>query len=103
MFEPTLDIKEIFCYGDEMGIDHDYQFAFTCDAVTIDRIVNNLNLIQQKNIDNYGKGLWHEFSWWDSKSIETLKPYSKKGPHETYWYLWYDRQHRKAYYFSFDM
>ncbi len=103
MFAPTADVKNIYCYADEMGIDHDYQFSFNCDTTTINKIVSNLNLKQGQVPDNYGSGLWHDFPWWDSSRIEHLKPYFKIGPHETYWYLWFDITKQKAYYFSFDM
>ncbi|MEX6690887.1 hypothetical protein QTN47_25485 [Danxiaibacter flavus] len=103
MFDPTPDVKNIYCYADEMGIDHDYQFSFNCDTTTINKIVSNLNLKAGIVDDNNGSGLWHDFPWWDSSKIESLIPFSKKGEHETYWYLWYDRPTQKAYYFSFDM
>jgi hypothetical protein len=103
MFDPTVDVKNIYCYADEMGIDHDYQFSFNCDTTTINKIVSNLNLKKGIIDDNNGSGLWHDFPWWDSSKIEALIPFSKKGEHETYWYLWYDTPKRKAYYFSFDM
>ena len=87
-----------------MGIDHDYQFSFNCDTATISRIVSKLKLTNKDVIDNNnGNGFWHNFPWWDSAKVETLKPFSKKGEHETYWYLWYDKPQQKAYYFSFDM
>jgi len=103
MFEPTPDVKNIYCYADEMGIDHDYQFSFNCDTTTINKIIANLRLNKGVIDDNNGSGFWHSFSWWDSSKIETITPFSRKGEHETYWYLWYDTSQRKAYYFSFDM
>jgi hypothetical protein len=103
LFDPPRDVRNIYCYADEMGIDHDYQVAFNCDTSTIRKIVSNLDLKTGTHPDNNGSGLWHRFPWWDSAKIETLKPYFKKGDHETYWYLWYDTSQQKAYYFSFDM
>lgn len=79
------------------------QFAFSCDTTTINKIVSKLSLRRGTLSDNYGSGLWHNFSWWDSAKIEKLKPYFKKGEHETYWYLWFDTSKQKAYYFEFDM
>lgn len=102
-FAPTADVKEIYCHGDEMGIDHDYQFSFICDTSTVAKIVNQLKLIKTDQPDNFSSGLWHGFPWWDSTSITTLKPYIKKGDHETFWYLWYDQTKSKVYYFEFDM
>ncbi len=102
MFNPTSDVKNIYCYADEMGIDHDYQFSFNCDTNTMNKIIFNLKL-KQRIIDNNGNGFWHKFPWWDSSKIERLKPFSKKGEHQSYSYLWYDTAEQKAYYFSFDM
>lgn len=103
MFDPTPDVKNIYCYADEMGIDHDYQFSFNCDTLTVNKIISNLNLKKGIIDDNNGSGLWHNFSWWDSSEIEKLIPFSRKGAHETYQYLWYDTSGQKAYYFLFDM
>jgi hypothetical protein len=86
-----------------MGIDHSYQFTFNCDTETISKIVSNLKLIRGVIDDNDGSGIWQNFPWWDSSKIENLKPFSKKGARESYWYLWYDTSKKKAYYFSFDM
>ncbi len=86
-----------------MGIDHSYQFSFNCDATTINKIVLNLNLKNGERSNNYGSGVWHNFPWWDSAKIETLKPYFKNGEHETYRLLWFDKPEQKAYYFEFDM
>lgn len=102
-FEPTADVKGIYCHADEMGIDHDYQFSFTCDTATITKITKTFKLIKANQPDNFSSGLWHSFPWWDSTGITVLKPYLKKGTHETYSYLWYDSNKSKAYYFSFDL
>ncbi|HYH16000.1 MAG TPA: hypothetical protein VD794_12300, partial [Flavisolibacter sp.] len=78
-FAPTADVKNLYCYADEMGIDHKYQFAFNCDTVTVNRITSQLQLKKQNKPDNFSSGLWHSFPWWDSATIETLAPYQKKG------------------------
>jgi hypothetical protein len=102
-FAPTADVKEIYCHADEMGIDHDYQFSFSCDTGTVVKIAGSLKLTKASKPDNFSSGLWHSFPWWDSTTIINLKPYFKKSEHETYWYLWYDKSKQKAYYFEFDM
>ncbi len=102
-FYPTQDVKNIYCHADELGIDHDYQFAFNCDTRTLKKIVSHLNLTKTEQPDNFSSGLWHNFPWWDSTKISTLKPYWKKSNHEIYSYLWYDTLDQKAYYFTFDM
>ena len=103
LFTPTADVKNIYCHADEMGIDHDYQFSFNCDTKTINKIILQLNLNKAASSVNYGSNLWHNYPWWDSAKIVTLKPFFKKGDHENYSYLWYDPVKRKAYYFAFDL
>lgn len=41
-FYPTQDVKNIYCYADELGIDHDSQFAFNCDTETVTKIISFL-------------------------------------------------------------
>jgi hypothetical protein len=103
LFSPTEDVKNLYCYADEMGIDHKYQFSFNCSPATINRIINNLKLEKGTTSENRGIGLWVKFPWWNAALIETLDPYYNKGEHKAYWYLWYDGANQKAYYFSFDM
>ena len=62
-FAPPADVKELYCFADETGIDHDYQFSFTCDTSTITKITNNLKLIKAHQPDNFSSGLWHSFPW----------------------------------------
>jgi hypothetical protein len=102
-FNPTPDVKNIYCYADEIGIDHDYTFSFNCDTSTVNKIVSYLELTQSDKPDNYGEGLQHDFKWWDKNKIQKIKPYLKKGDHQTFWYLWYDKNESKVYYFEFDM
>lgn len=101
--EPTPDVKDLYCHADEFGIDHSYQFSFSCDTSTITKINTRLNLTKAEQPETYSSGLWHNFSWWDSTTISNITPYYKKGEHETYYYLWFDEQKRKAYYFTFDL
>ena len=102
-FYPSPDVKDLYCFGDMIGIDQDFQFAFNCDRATVNKIVSNLGLIKQSFPDESSSGLWHCFPWWDSARIVILAPYKMKGEHELYRYLWYDSSRGKAYYFDFDM
>ena len=102
-FEPTPDVRNIYCYADLIGIDGKFFFSFNCDTTTLNRIINELNLIHRDQPDLTSIGLWQNFSWWDSAKIVTIPPFSKKVEHEMYWYLWYDSTKKKAYYMDFDM
>lgn len=101
-FAPGADVTNIYCFADEMGIDHSYQFAFNCNLITADRIISNLQLKKNGTGEAHSPAITHDFPWWDIKqSTETA--FSKKGDHETYRFLWYDTLKQKAYYIEFDM
>ncbi len=102
-FTPTPDVSEIYCFGDMMGIDSKFQFAFNCDTTTRNRIVTHLNLKRDTVAGNFGSGLWQPFIWWDSAAIVSILPYRRKGAHELYQYFWFDSVKNKAYYQEFDL
>ncbi len=102
-FAPTQDISKIYCFDDQIGIDSKFLFSFKCDTSTRDRIIKHLNLVQAKEPNNYSRGLWESFPWWDSLKIVTLKPFWNKSDHEIYRYLWYDKDRKMAYYIDFDL
>src|SRR5687767_11217981 len=97
-FAPGSDVRELYCYDDAIGIDAKFLFSFYCDSSTKNKIVTDLNLTQADKPDNFSSGLWRNFPWWDSAKIVTLNPYVKKGAHEYYRYLWFDREKGKVYY-----
>jgi len=101
--EATADVKNLYCYDDAIGIDADYQFAFTCNDSTIQKIITNLGLTKTVKENIIGLSFASDFPWWDTAHINRLEPYWKKGEHETYWYLWFDEKTKKAYFFTFDM
>jgi len=102
-FAPTPDVKEIFCFDDQIGIDSKFLFSFKCDTSTKNKIVKHLNLIKADKPDNFSSGLWQSFPWWDSAKIVTLHPYWMKDDHEYYRYLWFDKSKQMVYYIDFDM
>jgi hypothetical protein len=102
-FAPTPDVREIYCFDDQIGIDSKFIFSFKCSNATKNKIVQHLNLIETAEPDNFSEGLWENFSWWDSAKIVTLNPYWNKSAHENYKYLWYDKDNQKLYYVEFDM
>lgn len=99
----TNDIKNIYCYGDFMGIDYKVLISFTCDTSTINRILRAKGMtISQKDHDS-GLSFSAELPWWHKEIIERIRPY-KVGKEYEYWhYLWYDKKTRTAYYEEFSM
>ncbi|XOV68208.1 MAG: hypothetical protein ACFHU9_03340 [Fluviicola sp.] len=102
-FWPTSDVKNIYCHADQMGIDHDYSFAFTCNRKTIQKIETNLSLQNDSIPETHPSGLFHDFDWWHTTKIDTLKPSWRKGDHQKYYFLWYDSINCDAYYFEYDL
>lgn len=99
----TADVKELFTYGNVMGIDNSVLMSFTCDQATINRIIrkNAMELCA----DTTDKGLFLTGSpqWWKRDVIEKLVPY-KAGEEDGFWqYLWYDPVTKQAFYEEFSM
>jgi hypothetical protein len=97
------DVKDIYTYGDFLGVDYKVLIAFTCDTSTIARIVQAQGLeLSQQDMDT-GLFFLDELPWWDKKIIENIRPY-KQGKEYEYWkYLWYDVKNKKAYYEEFSL
>jgi hypothetical protein len=102
-FPPTPDVKNIYCYGDRMGIDAKFMFSFQCDTTTRNRIVTQLKLQESKRPNNFSSGSWPAFYWWDSEKIATLNPYFLKVGHKYHRYLWFDKDRQMLYYLDFDL
>lgn len=101
--DPSEDVKNIYCFDDAIGIDADYEFAFECKESTINKIVKKLNLAKTVKDSAKGISFGPNLPWWDTAKISKIDPYWKKGPHETYWYLWFDKNTKNAYFMTFDM
>lgn len=101
--DPTQDVKNIYAYGDFMGIDYKVLIAFKCDTATINKIVGIKKMTLSKEAYDDGLSFGAEFPWWDKKAIEKIKPY-KVGKEYEYWeYLWYDHRNKVAYYEEFSL
>jgi len=101
--EPTTDVRNILCVDDVMGIDATYKFTFKCEDTTISKIIACLQLTKTTNDNVTGISFGPKVDWWDEIELSTLTPYWKKGEHETYWYLWYDKAGKQAWFLTFDM
>ena len=99
----TDDIKDIYAYGDFLGIDYKVLIAFTCDQSTIDRIIEVKKMQLTTSKDDDGLLFLDEFKWWDKDKIEVLEPF-KVGKEQEYWqYLWYDPKTKQAFYEEFSL
>jgi len=99
--ELTPDVKEIYC-DFPLGIDYKVLIAFTCDSSTIQRIISEKKLALSKEED-IGLNFGEEFAWWDKEKLHRIRPYIQ-GEENKYWhYLWYDKEHQKAYYLFYTL
>lgn len=97
------DIKNIYCFNDEIGIDADYMFAFNCNETTSKKIIEvHELLIDSLNSDN-GFGIQHDFEWWEKDRIVNLEKYTWTDGKQYFKYYWYDKENKKAYFFDFDL
>ena len=97
------DIRNIFAYGDFMGVDYKVLIAFTCDQATVDKIIAVKKMELTTTKDDNGLNFLDEFKWWDKDKIELLEPY-KIGKEAEFWqYLWYDPKTKQAFYEEFSM
>jgi len=95
--ELTPDIKNIYCWGDFLGVDYSVQFSFSCDPTTIKKIIEKKGLTLN-NEDNYNLAFSYEFDWWKKEEITKMKPYMKDVNGDYWQYLWYDKTNSIAYY-----
>ena len=99
----TSDVKNIYTYGDFLGVDYKVLIAFTCDQATVDKIIAVKKMELTTSKDDDGLFFLDEFKWWDKDKIELLEPY-KVGKEAEYWqYLWYDPKTRQAFYEEYSL
>ena len=99
----TDDVKNIYAYGDFLGVDYKVLMAFTCDNSTIEKIIAAKKMQLTTSKDDDGLFFLDEFKWWDKDKIELLEPY-KVGKDRKYWqYLWYDKKGKIAYYEEYSL
>jgi hypothetical protein len=97
------DIKEIYTYGDFLGIDYKVLIAFKCEKATIEKIVEVKKMKQYSVSENHAMKFSVEFKWWDQEKIDTIRPY-KVGKDAEYWqYLWYDPISKQAFYEEYSL
>ncbi len=101
--ELTSDVKNIYSYGDYLGINYKVLIAFTCNKKTINSIIDIKKMQETTSKDDDGLLFLDEFKWWNKDKIELLTPY-KIGKEGKYWqYLWYDRKTKQAFYEEYNL
>lgn len=101
--ELTKDVKDLYTYGDFIGIDYAVLMSFSCDQATIDKIVKKNGLQLSTEDSMRGLSFPGRFGWWNQEMIDQLVPY-KAGEEDEFWqYLWYNPATRQAFYEEFSM
>ena len=101
-FQVTPDIRNLYAYADELGIDASYYLAFECNDSTIKKIAQKLDLEPDKTETSFGGGLNSSPTiWWDTAFINRAKPFSRQEKN-LHWYLWHDKPKKRAYFLTFD-
>jgi hypothetical protein len=101
-FPTPTSVTDLYYFADELGTDVLYQLGFKTDPETIEKIVAELDLIQQE--PDLQTNLARDFDWWDNTVIENLTPYWKHNTDNDYfWFLWYDPDNQQAYYIEYSL
>lgn len=99
----TNDVKNLYAYGDELGIDASYYVAFECSQQTSHKIIESNEMIKDS-----GKGTvlssGVQFAWWNMNEIDTLTRFVYSNSAQTYFkYYWYNSENGKGYFLDFDL
>ncbi len=102
-FDLPADVKNFNYYADELGIDASYWISFDCDESTVKKIHQILDLHEGEA----GRGLFGGLNsyptlWWDTTFLFNARPFTKREE-QIFWFIWYDKKNRKAYFLTFDV
>ena len=100
--DPPTDVKNFYYHSDELGIDASYWISFESSDTTIQKIRQSLQLDEERVTRGLFGGLnSYPTQWWDTTFIFKAKAYTKQEQN-IFWFLWYDRTNRKAYFLTLD-
>lgn len=102
-FAPGKDVDSLYCYGDEMGADSKYMFAFRCDAATAARICDSLHLVTGKEKPELDNLLTVPQPWWPDSLLTPETAVFHLENERVYHYWWYFPETRRMFYHTFDM
>ena len=97
----TDDVKNLYCEESFGILDGSQEMTFVCDSQTINKIIKQLGLSQEGNLSNSSFGSLLRKS---ESEINKLRPfYSKPGSdHYCYYFLWYNKTNKHAFFQSYD-
>lgn len=94
----TPDVKNIYCYFDNIGIDFSKELSFECSSATFDMITKKFNLqsLNKYFTNGFGSYLYKR----NKQEIDNIIPYSdKEGMYSSsYHSIWYNSKNNHAYF-----
>ena len=91
--DPNQNVKDIYFFADEHGIDPVYCIAFQTSSEVVQKIIANFNLQERENAswkEPFNR-LPTEFAWWNAEERSKSKYYfSRKESPENEYRLWFD-------------
>lgn len=94
------DVRQLYCYADELGADSKYLFSFRCSPVTFRQLVAK-NQLQPDSVRIDPSGMLQPFAWWPAGAEHGLTAYWRTDREQWFQYLWYDAGQQRAYYLEF--
>lgn len=102
-FAPGKDVDSLYCYGDELGADSKYMFAFRCDSSTAAQVFDSLHLQKHHKQPEFDNLLTVPQPWWPDSLLTPETAVFHLGDKRVYHYWWYFPKTRWLYYHTFDM
>lgn len=96
------DVRQLYCYTDELGLDTKYLFSFRCTPATFRRLVAQ-NQLRPDSVRTDPSGLLRPFAWWPEGAERGLTAYWRTDREQWFQYLWYDARQQRAYYLEFTL
>ncbi|ACU63506.1 hypothetical protein [Chitinophaga pinensis] len=93
------EVKQLYTYGDFMGIDYTVLMTFTCDKPMIKTIVEKDGLKLAEHNDDPGLSGMYTPDWWKPVLLPKVVCYKRGSVEEGYFkYLWYSPVSKQAFY-----
>ena len=73
--ELSKDIKNIYTFGDFIGIDYKVLISFNCDTATLNKIVSTKEMLVSTTKNDEGLLFLEEYPWWNKKVIAKIIPF----------------------------
>lgn len=101
--KPGDSARNIYAYGDFLGIDYHVMLAFECDPSFAQKIIRTNELVLSAETDRKNLSYGTSFDWWPKEQLDALPQFIKGEDYKYYKILWVDSSAQKAYYLEFSL